>query len=457
MNSNHVLVFDDPKVAAVYAAAFQTAWDGKVKKAVFQSSPLANTPSTFASKTTPPTTITFAPHTDAVATAVLQDVTDRIAKEGKKGKSTGSVLFAVMQVDGGVSPVYTALRSIHENTDIFSFGISDTTSGIRLYVPGKRTGVLVTGKPKNTVLPPPFNQVPGITFGHQVHHKFVVCGFNRHDAVVYCGSSNLAQGGESLNGDNLLAISDVDVATAFAIEAVGLVDHFNFLDRFDLGPKSGKAAKTPPASLQQAALTTGWHLSTTDKWAAPYYDTKDHGRAGARPQRRSYAIALTAPRGLAKRARMRLLPILLLTVALVAPAGIARGAWSVDAAGGCVEQWGPSDMLRGPTAIVNGPILPFRQMAGGAEYAWNTKEWWPWQIVAMGPGVTLFSGAAGLLEGTWWVVTGVADTLTGGYFGAAPEAATELSVQPQVSTVITDAAPTPAPTEDRCGRPLAAP
>ena len=149
--------------------------------------------------------------------------------------------------------------------------------------------------------------------------------------------------------------------------------------------------------------------------------------------------------------------ILLLAVALAMSADVARGAWSVDAAGGCVEQWAASDMLNGPTAILNGPILPFRQMAGGAEYAWNTTEWWPWQIAVMGPGVTLFSGAAGLLEGTWWVVTGVADTVTGGYFGASPEAATELSIQPQVSTMIADAAPTPAPTEDRCGRPLPAP
>jgi hypothetical protein len=153
--------------------------------------------------------------------------------------------------------------------------------------------------------------------------------------------------------------------------------------------------------------------------------------------------------------RMRRATSLLL--ALLAIAAPARAAWVVDAAGGCVERWAASDMLRGPKAIVNAPLLPFRQMAGGAQYAWNTEEWWPWQIVAMGPGVTLFSGAAGLLEGTWWITTGVADTLTGGYFQAAPEQATQLSVRPQVSSMIADAAPTPPPTTDRCGRPLAAP
>ena len=164
---------------------------------------------------------------------------------------------------------------------------------------------------------------------------------------------------------------------------------------------------------------------------------------------------LTARAAVAKRARMRRpLQVLLVIVLLSVP---ARGAWVVDSAGGCVEQWEPSDMARGPKAILNGPLLPFRQMAGGAEYAWNTEEWWPWQIAIMGPAVTLFSGAAGLLEATWWITTGLADTVTGGYFQAAPEQATDLSISPQVSSMIADAAPSPTPTTDRCGRPLTAP
>ena len=57
---------------------------------------------------------------------------------------------------------------------------------------------------------------------------------------MYCGSSNLALGGEKSNGDNLLEIHDDDVATAFAIEALGLIDHYDFLDRF----ANAKAAKT---------------------------------------------------------------------------------------------------------------------------------------------------------------------------------------------------------------------
>lgn len=138
---------------------------------------------------------------------------------------------------------------------------------------------------------------------------------------------------------------------------------------------------------------------------------------------------------------------------LLLQACIAHAAWTVDASGACVEQWAPSDLLRGPTAIVNTPLLPVRTLAGGAEYAWNTAEWWPWQIGILGPAVTLFCGAWGVVEGTWWITTGLADTLTGGYFAIAPERATQLSIQPDIPLVITDAAPAPTATEDRCGRP----
>ena len=46
--------------------------------------------------------------------------------------------------------------------------------------------------------------------------------------IVYTGSSNLADGGEASNGDNLLQISDPAVARVFAAEAIRLVDHYDF-------------------------------------------------------------------------------------------------------------------------------------------------------------------------------------------------------------------------------------
>ena len=273
VNSNHVLVFDDREVAKTYGGVFTEAWNTRTDKAKAQQSTWSARDFPFGPPSVPPMSVSFAPHAPARVRQILGDVAARIKAEEKK--KDGSVLFAVMQIDISKSAVYDTLKTLHRNQSIFSFGISDTATGIRVYQPGSKSGVLVTGKPASTKLPPPFDQVPGVGLGHQIHHKFVICGFNRADAVVYCGSSNLNEGGEEKNGDNLLEIHDPDVATAFAIEALGLVDHFNFLDRY-----AGKAKKDPakarkPAELQHAAAEAGWFLSTTDRWVKPYYDPKD--------------------------------------------------------------------------------------------------------------------------------------------------------------------------------------
>jgi phosphatidylserine/phosphatidylglycerophosphate/cardiolipin synthase-like enzyme len=259
VNSNHVVIFKDAAITKTYQDLFDTALALKVSGPKFAKDPLAAKEFPFASAKTPQTEISFAPHPDATAQKILNGLTARIGQEGKK--TAGSVLFAVMELNKGTGPVFPALKKLHKSQDIFSYGISDTTDGIQLYRPGTKRGVLVTGKPTKTKLPKPFSQVPSLGLGHQVHHKFVVCGFTRPDAVVYCGSSNLAQGGETSNGDNLIAIHDQDIATAFAIEALGLVDHFNFLD-----------AQSSPTT---AAKSTTFFLGVTDKWTKPYFDKND--------------------------------------------------------------------------------------------------------------------------------------------------------------------------------------
>jgi len=292
VNANHVIAFEDAQVAIEYAKVFDEAWNDDVNAKTFRGTAFSSGTFSTSSPRLPKIEITFSPHTNPDAAKVLNAIAARIQQEGaQQSGGRGSVLFAVMELDQGTSPVYQALNDVHKNTDIFSYGISDNPSGIFLYRPDSTQGVLVTGKPVNTVLPPPFNQVPNIQFGHQVHHKFVVCGFGGPNAVVYCGSSNLALGGEQQNGDNLLAIHDGDVAAVFAIEAVALVDHFDFLDAMAKGkansatpsktstakkPPTGTAKNAaPPASKQQAALDAGMFLSTTDAWAARYFNPND--------------------------------------------------------------------------------------------------------------------------------------------------------------------------------------
>jgi hypothetical protein len=271
VNANHVLVFNDKKVAAKYLDVFEeslTALGGKKPAAVFAASQEGSQTFSISSADTPKSEITFAPHDETFATQILDAIVARIDAEGKK--TGGSVLFAVMQLSVGTGPVIPALKALHAGQSIFTYGISDSPGGIALYSPARKTGLLVTGKPVNTQLPPPFDQmVDVIGLGHQVHHKFIVCGFNSPDAVVYCGSSNLALGGETSNGDNLIAIHDRDVATVFAIEALELVDHFNFLDQFQK-PKAGSTTPATPAPGPHSGF-----LSTTDKWAQKFFDPND--------------------------------------------------------------------------------------------------------------------------------------------------------------------------------------
>jgi len=282
VNANHVLMFDDAGVAQHYAQVFEQSWTilkqhPKVSEAAasdFANGPLAQQPFTPSSSSLPKMSITFSPHTLTTTDSLLTAISSRVQNEGKAPK--GNVMFAVMQLTGSNTPVYNTLNAIHGTPTLFSYGISDAPEGTYLYKPGSASGVLVTGKPGKTTLPPPFDQVP-IPPGHEIHDKFVVCGLNGTDPVVYCGSSNLATGGEQANGDNLLQIHDAEVATAFAIEALLLVDHYNFLDRY-AKPKAPRAAPRA-ATKKVAARKTSGKKSAAEKAARAPNPKKGRARA----------------------------------------------------------------------------------------------------------------------------------------------------------------------------------
>jgi len=69
VNSNHVLVFNDPKVATKYAEVFAEAWNDGASKAKFAASQLSGQQFAFSTKLTPKTEISFAPHTEDFAAA----------------------------------------------------------------------------------------------------------------------------------------------------------------------------------------------------------------------------------------------------------------------------------------------------------------------------------------------------------------------------------------------------
>ena len=149
----------------------------------------------------------------------------------------------------------------------------------------------------------------------------------------------------------------------------------------------------------------------------------------------------------------------LLAAALTIPmlggvAGPASTTQAADAQGKCVEQWSPESLVRGPTAMLMAPTAPFRNAAGVFAYAPppepGTKAGFdPWE-----PVVAVLSGTAGVIDTGVWLGTGLADTLTGGYFAIAPYRATQLSLDPLIPPLTSDGQrrAIEAKRPDPCGR-----
>lgn len=264
VNANHILIFNSPVVAQIYAEIFEASF-GDVNMHSFKHSADAetvfkfNVPGDTDSITAdgmPQMTICFSPHPVDFATKELTDMGNEVT--GAKS----NLLFAIMD-DHSHSPLLEAVLKQITNQDIFVYGITDKVSSkeeadkVQLYKPGSKTGLHVAGN-QLRALPPPFEKEPPIR-GISIHHKFVVVDFNTNHGVVYCGSSNLALGPEQANGDNLIAIRDRDVVTAFAIEAIRLVDHFAFRNK----------------QINSEAGNDVLALKADSRWVSHYYDSTD--------------------------------------------------------------------------------------------------------------------------------------------------------------------------------------
>jgi len=255
VNANHVLVFDEPKIARYYEDVFNACWlngtAGKFRKTIFSDSEMK-----FNDGNLPEMTVNFSPHTEEYAAEILDGITKTLKSENIK-----SVLFSVMEMGekSGGSLIRT-LRKLHENDKIFSYGVTDNSGKeISLYKPGRKKGILINAEQARTELPPAFEKEHSLP-GHAIHHKFIVTNFNLKTARVYCGSSNLALGGEINNSDNLICIKNRDAATVFAVESFRLTDHYN-LRSLKLKNKGNKPLKIT--------------LDKTGRWVVKFYDKND--------------------------------------------------------------------------------------------------------------------------------------------------------------------------------------
>jgi hypothetical protein len=261
INANHVVVFTDKTVAAYYSDVFKACWrNGKTSS--FLKQPFADTAKKFIVADLPETEINVSPHSEKYANKLLDSISTNI-----NSNKTTSVLFSVMEMGKkSTGSLISTLRNLHKNDSVFTYGVTDNSSGeISLYKPGRKNGLLVDAKKANRELPPPFDVEVNINPAHAIHHKFVVTNFNKSDARVYCGSSNFSLGGEKENGDNLLCIKDEDVATVFAIEAFRLTDHYNFRSKID------KADNAKAKGLKMKPVI----LDNTGSWVNKFYDKND--------------------------------------------------------------------------------------------------------------------------------------------------------------------------------------
>ncbi|MDT4897285.1 MAG: hypothetical protein QOH25_2362 [Acidobacteriota bacterium] len=248
VQANNILVFDDPTTAELYEAAFEQAFTDAAK---FSSSDIAKDWHDVEVNGLPKFSVCFSPHKSG-------DVSlDKVADAIQKAKS--SVVFAVMQLGGG-GGVMDDLKAL-PGKKIFSYGMTQTSGGIKVYRPGESDGIIVPFSYLKGKVPPPFQDEYSGGSGIVIHDKFVVVDFNGDNPAVFTGSSNLAAGGEKQNGDNLLAIYDPAVAAAYGIEAIRLVDHYHF--RANL--KGATSSK--PLSLQGSDAKVQW-------WQ-PAYDPKN--------------------------------------------------------------------------------------------------------------------------------------------------------------------------------------
>ena len=248
VQANNILVFDDPQTAELYEAAFEQSFDAPDK---FATSAVAEGWHEIEDSPVPKLAVALSPHKSADVS--LKRVADAISA------AESSVIFAVMELAGG-GTVMDELKALPSKEKMFSYGMTQTAGGIKVYKPGESTGMIVPFEYLKGKVPPPFQDEYSGGAGIVIHDKFVVVDFNGANPAVFTGSSNLAAGGEESNGDNLVALYDPAVASAYAVEAIRLVDHYHFRAQMKTADASS------PLCLQGP--------DAKDKWWQPYYDPK---------------------------------------------------------------------------------------------------------------------------------------------------------------------------------------
>lgn len=218
IQANNALLFDDSGVAEKYGELFDAYWTSPKK---FRQNPLSQQWWTVRDEPDSRVSICFSPHSDSSLSL------DPIARAIEEAES--SVLYSIVFLNQLTGAVRNALEELMDRS-LFSYGVAQRVGGLAVNKPDGSRGLLPFAYLAQNAPEPFKTEWSGQTTGHSnmVHHKFLVTDFNGARPIVYTGSSNMADGGEKANGDNLIRIEDRKVAIAYAIEALRLFDHFHF-------------------------------------------------------------------------------------------------------------------------------------------------------------------------------------------------------------------------------------
>jgi hypothetical protein len=250
VQSNNAVVIEGDNAVAIVKDAFETYWsdeDGFSTSPSVQWIPFG-LPSVDVS-------ISFSPHT--AATARLKAV----AKDVRAANS--SVFYSLAFLWQTPGDIRNALQYQTARDAVFVAGISEKATAIEVAA-GSTNEAPVSVQPLDDTVPFPFRPEPsGLvdnSAGTRMHHKFIVLDFNTPDARVYTGSYNMSLAADTKNGENLLLIRDRRVATSYMIEAIRMIDHYEFR----VAQKNAATARKtlmlqrPPAAGQPAWWAKDW-------------------------------------------------------------------------------------------------------------------------------------------------------------------------------------------------------
>ncbi|MBN9547670.1 MAG: phospholipase, partial [Alphaproteobacteria bacterium] len=167
--------------------------------------------------------ISFSPH--SAATSRLKGIADDILT------AHSSVLYSLAFLWQTPGQIRDALQDRTNNNDVFVAGISEKATAIMI-ASGTTNEKPVRVEPLDDDAPEPFRSEPtGLVdnnAGTRMHHKFIVLDFDTAAARVYLGSYNMSVAADKDNGENLVLIRDRRTATSYMVEAMRIVDHYEF-------------------------------------------------------------------------------------------------------------------------------------------------------------------------------------------------------------------------------------